>query len=502
MPLIYNTDNPDSLKILLAKAHTIKTVNQENLDFIQSRKVITSHQCNLQTKPSRNKKRKIQHDNNLNNELLKLKDSTSAKSINDIIESWRYNGEPLTKEKIAFDDFVDLKLDQFDDLIRLHDAYDRLLEKYSRVLSDEIESCEAVEILLRNLEVLQVAVGEIHGLTLDVVDTTQMSEAIDSFMKNISSELKILESKVPGLDINLRAEIIKRIENEEIVAFHDCDELKSMHKFSEHSDLILTSEPYMIDGKQYLASAGFDKKIKLWDLCNNTVVGTLTGHGNKIFGLNSFMNKGVRILASGSTDNTIRFWNLSNSTTGPILYEKGGICSMTIYENNGKNILVYGRGWYDIILRDLDTYGIITRLVGHEGFLTSLNVYYQESKPYLASGSVDRTIKIWDLNNHKIIKSLDVQSGIICDVVIVKDRGDTFLASGDENGCLTLWSLASYACIGTFRARSRWLSRLEVICYNGRVCLVYPGDNDTLKLWDLQSKISWPLSETIGKSQC
>lgn len=138
MPLIYNTDNPDSLKILLAKAHAIKTVNQENLDFIQSRKgqkVITSHQCNLQTKPSRNKKRKIQHDNNLNNELLKLKDSTSAKSINDIIESWRYNGEPLTKEKIAFDDFVDLKLDQFDDLIRLHDAYDRLLEKYSRVLS-------------------------------------------------------------------------------------------------------------------------------------------------------------------------------------------------------------------------------------------------------------------------------------------------------------------------------------------------------------------------------
>ena len=55
--------NPDSIHILLQKAHAINTVNQENLDFIQSRKgqkVVTKRQYSIQTKPSTAKKQKAQ----------------------------------------------------------------------------------------------------------------------------------------------------------------------------------------------------------------------------------------------------------------------------------------------------------------------------------------------------------------------------------------------------------------------------------------------------------
>ena len=50
MPLTIDTDNHDSLQILLLKAHAINTINQENLTFIHSRKgqqVVTHHQCDL-----------------------------------------------------------------------------------------------------------------------------------------------------------------------------------------------------------------------------------------------------------------------------------------------------------------------------------------------------------------------------------------------------------------------------------------------------------------------
>ena len=58
MPLTIKTDNPDSLQTFLDKANAIKTINKENLTYIQSLKgkeTITYHKCNLQNKPSPNK---------------------------------------------------------------------------------------------------------------------------------------------------------------------------------------------------------------------------------------------------------------------------------------------------------------------------------------------------------------------------------------------------------------------------------------------------------------
>ena len=75
-----------------------------------------------------------------------------------MITSWRYSGVELAKEKIAIDDFIDLKLETFDDLIRLNDQYDKLLTKYSRLLTDEVESRVAVEVVLRNLETLKILI--------------------------------------------------------------------------------------------------------------------------------------------------------------------------------------------------------------------------------------------------------------------------------------------------------------------------------------------------------
>ena len=48
-----------------------------------------------------------------------------------MVASWKCNGEALTKEKIAFNEFIDLTLEDYNDLIRLHDVYNNLLEKYS-----------------------------------------------------------------------------------------------------------------------------------------------------------------------------------------------------------------------------------------------------------------------------------------------------------------------------------------------------------------------------------
>ena len=59
---------------------------------------------------------------------------------------------------------------RFDDLIRLVASYDTLLEKYELVLKDVEESRAAAEVVLRNAEILQVALGEVHKQVLDAID--------------------------------------------------------------------------------------------------------------------------------------------------------------------------------------------------------------------------------------------------------------------------------------------------------------------------------------------
>ena len=71
-------------------------------------------------------------------------------------------------------------------MVRLHSEYDRLIKQYNRLLTDEPECRVAVEGVLRNVEVLQVAIGEIHEQTLEAVDSEKVNAAISSLKKGLS----------------------------------------------------------------------------------------------------------------------------------------------------------------------------------------------------------------------------------------------------------------------------------------------------------------------------
>ena len=509
MPISYNRNNPDSLEILLQKANAIKVVNNENLTYIQSRKgeqVITQHryECgyghkhNLETNPSTTNSTKI--NINGDNESLTFEHNTSEKNIDDIVASWRYRGESLTTEHIAFDDFMDLKLNRFDDLLRLQEAYDKLLDKYSRVLSDEEESRAAVEVVLRNMEVLQVAIGEIHLQTIDVIDTNQMNDAMATFMERLSYELDVLKSKVPGIKISydLQGEVSEDeeadIEKEKLgeIEFDDCKALQSMHTLSEHNGIIYALEPYVIDDKQYLASASHDRTIKLWDLSNNTVIATLEGHDGPIWALTLFEYNGVYMLASGSTDSDIKIWDLSTNTIVRTLSgHSDSIVSLALLKKDDKTILISGSDDKTIKLWDVDDGDVIATLEGHEHFVASVCVYNdnENGRSYLASSSFDHTIKIWSLDkddDYSIVKTIDEELDVVHSLRVVDYDNKKLLLSGDENGCIKLWCLESHSCVQTIKAR-RYIPHLEVLHNEGSMCLACPGDKETLKIWDVKS---------------
>ena len=486
--------NPDSLQILLQKAHAIQTVNYESIMHIESRKgqkVITNHKYFLQNMPPPSKKTKMQNDMDGIDEMFQLVDKTSSKNVDDIIAAWIYRGEPLTKEKIAIDDFINSKLCTFDDLVRLNDEYGALLDRYTELLTDKLESRVAVEGVMRNMEVLQVAIGEIHEQVLDDADPDAISDAMTSLVKDLSKVFDSFHSKVSGVrfKFNLKSNIVEVVTDMEVVSFDDCRALSCKNTLSDGMDRIFALQPYVMNDKQYLASAGTGSTIKMWDLSNNTLAATLKGHSNWIRALSLYFDNGVQMLASASEDDKINLWNLSNNTIVHTLSgNAGGIRALVACEKDDEIILVSGNNDGSVTLWDLDNYSTIKTLQGHRKVVCALSVSKHDSKMYLASGSWDKTIKIWSLEDYSLVRTLNENIGSISSLLGINYDSSHILASGDYDGKIKLWDVESYECIGSIPAHSDGIRSLKVVEYEGRVCLVSGSYDKTIKIWDLESK--------------
>ncbi len=204
-----------------------------------------------------------------------------------------------------------------------------------------------------------------------------------------------------------------------------------------HADCIY-GVAFSADGRR-IATASYDKLIKLWDTGSGQETATLKDHIDSIFAL-AFSPDGKRI-ASGAADRTVKLWD---AATGQRLFTLGesqdGVLTIAFHPS-GKQIAAAG---YDKFIRiwDLSDKGgtMAQSTAGHEEPI--LKISYSPDGKTLVSTSADRSIKIWDAATLEERQVLAHQPDWVLALAFSPDGRR--LAAGRFDGSVSIYETATY----------------------------------------------------------
>jgi mono/diheme cytochrome c family protein len=198
-----------------------------------------------------------------------------------------------------------------------------------------------------------------------------------------------------------------------------------------HTDVIhdLAFSP---DGK-LLASCGYDRLIKLWDVAAKKELRVLKDHSDSVYGL-AFSPDG-KLLASAAADRAVKVWDTATGRRLYTLSEPTDWVYAIAWSPDGRHLAAAGvdksiRVWQV----SADGGAIVHSVFAHEGPVVQL-AYNADGKT-LYSLSEDRTVKAWDAERMVERKVYDRQPETVLRLALRSDGKQ--LALGRYDGILVL----------------------------------------------------------------
>lgn len=213
------------------------------------------------------------------------------------------------------------------------------------------------------------------------------------------------------------------------------------------------------DGQQFLASAGDDEVVHVWDLASETRISALRGvgaihalcevplHPTAAAGQADSPLPGTVLLACGGDQVIVKLWDPVSGRLVRALRTGGFVRALCTFGNAGSTLLAVGGAAGVITIWRPDTGALVCRIQGHNRrTVTALCAVDIRGQVRLASAGEDGTISVWDpitgdLEHRKDPKlRMGVGQGSLYAVCALKLDGTSYLCAGGDLPAAFLWS--------------------------------------------------------------
>jgi WD40 repeat protein len=244
--------------------------------------------------------------------------------------------------------------------------------------------------------------------------------------------------------------------------------------FRGHEDLV--TSVYLSDDGQFMASASWDRTVRVWDTTNGKCRLHLRGHEEFIAGVCISPN-GKKIF-SASGDGTVRVWHSQSGQCLQIL--SGHQKQLTAVACHPDNVTVAsGSKDKQIRLWNSETGGCLRILEGHNKLINGL--CFSADGQMLISGAWDNTVRLWDVHTGECLRILEGHTDTVRSVCITADNRTIISVSKDHTA--RIWEVATGRCLYVLQHRDTVFS----VAANEEGTLAATGIYGTMYLWEIRS---------------
>jgi WD40 repeat protein len=201
--------------------------------------------------------------------------------------------------------------------------------------------------------------------------------------------------------------------------------------FQGHHDALYSAQ--LSPDAKTLATAGYDRELKTWDVASRELIHTFAGHNDAIYGL-SFSPDG-RLLATSSGDRTVKLWDVATGHRIDTFSQPARDQTTVAFSRDGRHIAAGGadariRIWQVSETGREGTNPIQYARFAHEGPI--LKLAYSPDGRLLASSSEDLRVKLWETRTYTQVAVLERQSDWVSALAFTADNQQ--LLVGRMNG--------------------------------------------------------------------